>query len=176
MEPILRYTKFVRAIGVKAENEYAFNNGYRAQSRLFQHPLSSPNVFNFYLPDYKPNGLLTDAGLVAPEFQIFNSLSAIDYPNLVHEWVYWDYVFENWSGPDFNSYPQLTKLLGAANNDETLINEIDLLFTNGEMSPETRKIILESLKGTRLSTHGLADRISLALYLALISPDFVIKK
>ena len=176
LEPILRYTKFVRAIGVKAENEYAFNNGYRAQSRFFQHPLSSPNVFNFYLPDYKPNGMLTDAGLVAPEFQIYNSLSAIDYPNLVHEWVYWDYVFENWSGPDFNSYPQLTKLLGAANNDETLINEIDLLFTHGEMSPETRKIILESLKGTRLSAHGLADRISLALYLALISPDFVIKK
>ncbi len=176
LEPILRYTKFVRAIGVKPENEVAFNNGYRAQSRLFQHPLSSPNVFNFYLPDYKPNGMLTDAGLVAPEFQIFNSLSSIDYPNIVHEWVYWDYVFENWSGPDFNSYPQLTKLLGAANNDETLINEIDLLFTHGEMSNETRKIILESLKGTRLTTHGVADRISLALYLALISPDFVIKK
>lgn len=176
LEPILRYTKFVRAIGVKAANEVAFNNGYRAQSRLFQHPLSAPNVFNFYLPDYKPNGNLTDAGLVAPEFQIFNSLSAIDYPNIVHEWVYWDYVFENWSGPDFNSYPLLTKLMGAANNDETLINEIDLLFTHGEMSEDTRKIILESLKKTSFSARGLVDRISLALYLAFISPDFVIKK
>lgn len=176
LEPMLRYTKFVRAIGIKPENEVAFNNGYRAQSRLFQHPLSSPNVFNFYLPDYKPIGPLSNIGLVAPEFQIFNSLSAIDYPNIVHEWVYWDNVFDNWSGPDFNGYPQLTKLLGAATNDETLINEIDLLFTHGEMSQESRKLIMDSLKKTSHSAHGLVDRISLALYLALISPDFVIKK
>lgn len=176
LEPILRYTKFVRTIGVKPDKEYAFNNGWTVQTRLFQHPLSAQTVFNFYLPDYKPNGPLTTAKLVAPEFQIYNSLSAIDYPNIVQQWLYWEYVYDNWSGDDFNSYPQLTKLLGAATNDETLVNEIDLLFTHGEMSIDTRKIILEALKGTRLSAHGLADRISLALYIALISPDFVIKK
>ncbi len=176
LEPVLRYSKFVRAIGVKPENQITFNNGYRIQERLFQHPLSSPTVFNFYLPDYKPNGPLTQIALSAPEFQIFNTQSAINYPNMVHEWVFWDYVFDNWSGPDFNGYPQLTKLLGASNNDETLINEIDLIFTHGEMTSETRTIIKDSLKKTNYSVHGLADRISLALYLALISPDFVIKK
>ena len=42
-----------------------------------QRPLSSPTVFNFFLPDHQPTGPITDAGLFAPEFQIITAVTAI---------------------------------------------------------------------------------------------------
>ncbi|NNM29941.1 MAG: DUF1800 family protein, partial [Akkermansiaceae bacterium] len=39
---------------------------------LGQSPLKAPTVFNWFLPDYQPGGLIAGYGLVAPEFQIAN--------------------------------------------------------------------------------------------------------
>ena len=35
-------------------------------------PFMQPTVFNWYLPDYAPNGPLSEQGLVAPEMQLAN--------------------------------------------------------------------------------------------------------
>ena len=51
----------------------------------FQEPTYSPSVFNFYRPDYRPPGLLTQFGLAGPAFQITDSYSCISFPNKLWE-------------------------------------------------------------------------------------------
>jgi|GEM_PF-6821461 len=42
-----------------------------------QVPLHAPTVFNFYLPDHKPLGLLGERGLVSGPFQMIDTISSI---------------------------------------------------------------------------------------------------
>ena len=82
-EPLVRYIAMVRQLNPSAEDGRFFNNGYLQQFLLRQHPLSSPSVFNFFLPSYVPIGILDDAGLVGPEFQITDSPSIVSITNLI---------------------------------------------------------------------------------------------
>ncbi|MBC7884516.1 MAG: hypothetical protein H7X99_03530, partial [Saprospiraceae bacterium] len=137
---------------------------------------SSPSVFNFYLPDHLPTGELGEAGLVAPEFQILNSLTSLDYANMAYSWNYYEYTTNNWENEYFESPTNASGFFESAHDDEVLINQIDILFTNGRMSDETRMIIKEAIKGLVPTLYGTREKIILALYLTFISPDYVIKK
>ncbi|MEM8954586.1 MAG: DUF1800 family protein [Verrucomicrobiota bacterium] len=50
-------------------------------SQLRQTPLRAPTVFNWFLPDYQPGGLVASYGLFAPEFQIADENSVIQNVN-----------------------------------------------------------------------------------------------
>ena len=49
-----------------------------------------PSVFNFFSPDYRPPGPMGAAGLVAPEFQLLNSYTAISIMNLIYQEFEWN--------------------------------------------------------------------------------------
>ena len=51
-------------------------------SSLNQTPLKAPTVFNWFLPDYQPAGLIASYGLVAPEFQIATESSVFQNINV----------------------------------------------------------------------------------------------
>lgn len=140
-------------------------------------PYMSPSVFNFYLPDHRPNGPVGDMDLEAPEFEIFNSLTSITYANEL------DHQTRN--GRLFNS-PLLPEPLPIAYDGmaqttadpEILINKYDVLFTHGRLSDETREIIKEALTEytPNSSADIVKDRTDLALFLFMISPDYNILK
>lgn len=175
-EPVLRHTQFLKAVGVESPSKYFFNHGYGFQINTIQHPLSSPSVFNFYLPDHKPTGELSEANLVAPEFQILNSLTSLNYANLVFAWTFYEYTTDNWENEYFRSPTNASGYFESAQDDEVLINQIDLMFTNGTMSEDTRDIIRESIGWIPPTLNGAREKINVALYLTLISPDYLIKK
>ena len=56
------------------------DNGGNAS--LGQTPLKAPSVFNWFLPGYKPGGLIASYGKVAPEFQIVTESSVFQNINL----------------------------------------------------------------------------------------------
>ncbi|MBK9737768.1 MAG: DUF1800 domain-containing protein [Saprospiraceae bacterium] len=176
MEPVLRHTQFLKGVGIELPSGYFFNHGSNLENSTFQHPLSAPSVFNFYSPDYMPTGVLSDSGLVAPEFQILNSLTSLDYANLAFIWNYYEYTVNNWEDDYFQGPTNASGYFEIAHDDEVLINHIDLLFTNGRMSEETRATIKESIKNMVPTLYGSREKIILALYLTFISPDYVIKK
>jgi uncharacterized protein (DUF1800 family) len=175
-EPVLRYTNFLKALGVVGKSKYFFNHAYNLQNSTFQHPYSAKNVFNFYQPDYSPNGKINDAGLVAPEFKLLNSLTTLYYPNLVYGWTYYEYSINNWEDNYYYSSTNASKFFESAHDDEVLINQIDIVFTHGNMSQETRNLIKEAIKEIVPTLDGAKNKINMALYLTLISPDFIIKK
>ncbi len=175
-EPVLRYTNFLKALGVIGNSNYFFNHAYNFQMSTFQHPYSSQSVFNFYPPDYSPNGKINDEGLVAPEFKLLNSLTTLYYPNVVFGWTYYEYSINNWEDDYFYSSSNASKFFESAHDDEVLINQLDIIFTNGSMSSETRNTIKEAIKNMVPTLDGAKNKINMALYLTLISPDFIIKK
>ena len=69
----------------------------------------------------------------------------------------------------------LNELESVANDTETLINELDKLFTHGQLSDETRQVMRNALNPMQTpweqaSPNGV--RVKLALYLMMISPDY----
>ncbi|WAC21178.1 DUF1800 family protein [Luteolibacter sp. SL250] len=107
-EPIIRATAFLRAFGAKStmpltdllafgypEDEVdKFTAGigrYQLNSTattVGQSPLAAPNVFNWFLPDYSPPGVLSANGLLSPELQIANETSTVNATNFLYNGIY----------------------------------------------------------------------------------------
>ena len=172
-EPFLRYTRFARF--VEKENFYnrIWNIGYNFYNATTQSPLLSPTVFNFYLPDFQPNGGISNADLNGPEFQIHNSKTSIAYMNQANNMAVWTYLMDDWEENSPAVYIDYAKMEPLAKDPEVLLNYLDKHFTQGMMSAETRTIIKESLMPIVNGDYRF-DRVRLATYLTLISPDYAI--
>lgn len=89
--PLLRVTQLLRGFNASNQSGRLWLIGDDIQAQLQQHPLSSPTVFNFYKPDFVPHGPLERRGLVAPEFELLTSATAISYVNMLYYWFFADY-------------------------------------------------------------------------------------
>lgn len=182
IEPMMRYFNVVRQIDLDNDDNRFWNNGFDFYRNTGQAPLSAPSVFNFFLPDYVPNSAFASANIVAPEFQIHDSATSINYLNQVDAWtnLRWYEVLRTW-GLELEGTPlDFEGLKYYAKDSEVLINQLDKLFTRGQLSEDTKQIIVTAVDGI---TRGWNDdttqadlRVKMALYLLMISPDYVILK
>ncbi len=171
LEPFVRYVHFNTAIGVSSPSGKYWNSGRLAYKALQQYPLESPTVFNFFLPEFQPIGPISDAGLVAPEFQITNSRSSISYVNLINRMAVKGIVAGVPKLPEMKILTDYDQLKKDALDNDTLLNKLDLLLTYGSLSNESREIIKNAISGLKPE-----DKIRMAVYLIMISPDYVILK
>lgn len=181
IEPMMRYFNVVRQIDINNSDGRYWNNGQHFFRDTGQAPLSAPSVFNFFLPEYVPNSEFASRTLVAPEFQIHNSATSINYLNQVDAWtnVRWYEVLRTW-GLELEGTPlDFEALKYYAKDSEVLVNQLDKLFTRGQLSDETKKIIVSAVEPIQ---NGWGDvtytdlRVEMALYLIMVSPDYVILK
>ncbi len=182
-EPLFRYTHFSRAVAKTNPNNFYWNVGYEFYEEAKQAILASPSVFNFYLPEDKPNGPISEAGLVAPEFKIHDSRTSVGYMNNVYRWVQsWGEIMRTWEGGLMNNTEvnwDITDLLEIARDTETYINWIDKHLLGGNMRDSTREIIRHGLDQFRpeVSWHNYQEnRVRIGMYLALISPEYSIMR
>lgn len=175
-EPITRYTQFAKAIGIDNPLDLFWNLGTNFENNVGQHPLHSPSVFNFYLPDFQPNGPIADQNLVAPEYQIHNTRTSIGYVNEVNEWAINGNLFRSQDEYSINSTTDFTQFLEIAKDPEVLINKLDILLSNGQLTEETRQIIKNAITPFEDNVIGYHNRIKLAIYLLMISPDYNVLK
>lgn len=176
-EPMLRFAHLCRAIPMDAPLGRYWHNGYDLIDQLKQHPLASPTVFNFFLPDHAPVGDIFNAGLVAPEFKLHNTATSINYINMVNQWLIWWATMYSWEGDygDMPVFADLSDYTDMTESPDVFINEMDLLFCHGQMTDETRAIIRDAMNGITWGDYQ-EDRAKLGLYLLLISPDYNITK
>lgn len=137
-----------------------------APSRFAQRPLSSPTVFNFFLPDYRPTGAIADAGLVAPEFQIVTAVTAISSANELRTQV--DRTMNNDPNDALEVRLDLTHEIAVAADVRALVDRLDLLLLHGRMSGHMRQVLVQSLE--RLDDPELRTRM--AVHLISISPEY----
>ena len=57
------------------------------ETDLSQTPMRSPTVFNFFEPDYRSPGLLAQAGLITPEFQLTSDTTVIRQANFIYNGI-----------------------------------------------------------------------------------------
>ena len=174
-EPFARYTHFTKALPMEQYYGRYWNVAYGFYEATNQIPLASRTVFNFFLPDYQPIGPISDNQLVGPEFQLHNSRTSVEYINQVNDWAVWGYIMDDWE--DDNPYVtyNIDELLGLARDPEVLVNRLDVLFTHGMLSERTRQIIKDAVS-PMIDGNYREDRVRLALYLMMISPDYAIMK
>lgn len=169
-EPVVRYTSILRQLGAESADGFIANLGYYLGAVGRQHPLSSPSVFNFFLPAHAPPGAIADAGLVAPEFQILNANSVVNFANLVDAALFGDFATDA-PAPFEEVSLNLTPLTDIADDAAALVDRLDLMFTFGAMEPATRTVILDTIEPI-----SDADfRVRAALYLVLVSPDYAVR-
>ncbi len=179
-EPIVRYTHVARAFDAFSERGVYRNQMNNFWEGTSQRPLASPSVFNFFQPDYQPIGPIDDADKVAPEFQIMNSISIVGYINRLYEWMMEDYVMEYtsfWGGEWYEDklvHLELTDELAFNTVTEMgqLLERLNLILFHGQMSPETRATIKTALD--QVPETFWEERVRMAIYLCMISPDYLI--
>ncbi|MEM1380589.1 MAG: DUF1800 family protein [Pseudomonadota bacterium] len=199
-EPILRFTHWARAFQVAAENPEYVSRLWETQelSALGQHPFRAPSVFNFYRPGYLAPGTESGAvGMTVPELQIVNAASTTGYLNFIADWAY------NWrveaaseleeraflveaglvvddailAGAFVAAY---TEELALANDPTALVDHLDQLLVYGSMSEATKTAIIDTIAMVPFDDPNDRDaqneRVSLAIWLVMASPDYLVQR
>lgn len=197
-EPLLRFTHLMRAFNAYSHTGYWPIGITQVPGNLNQTAMRAPSVFNFYRPGYSPSGTpIGNAGLVAPEMQILHESSVAGYADYLDRFVgatspclvgLANMIPDPGNAKCNNRKREIaldiSPLLAKAGDIDALIDEIDTLMLNGQMRANTRRTIrdaLETLQYNYRPTAGNIDNInrrrtSLALYMALLSTDYLVLK
>ncbi len=169
-ESFLRRVHLARAFDAASPaGSYPIADG-GAPEDFGQRPLSSPTVFNFFLPDHQPQGPIADAGLYAPEFQIITAVTAISSANALSGQVVG--VMNNDVNDAFEVRLDLSDEISAASDVRALVDRLDLILMYDNMSGPMRAVLIRALE-------QLADpraRARMAIELIAISPEYVVVK
>lgn len=192
-EPLLRYMNLMRGLPLTTQGGVYRNVMVDLYNRIEQKPLNSPSVFNFFQPDFQPDGELKAQGKFAPEFQMVNSQTIASYVNALSKWLINDDPTEYWGFFDGETYKsdQDPKFNLAADyaftrNDKIpqLLDKYNLIFTGGKLSVKTLDLIRSMVIKMPYSedANGVPNndasfrRVRLMLVLILSSPDYLITR
>lgn len=165
-ESILRYAHALRAFRVTEAIEvkrYVVNQVPQLA------PLTAPSVFNFFSPSYAPLGAISNANLVAPEFQL-NSESNVNRVNKALMRIFINNIFHTTPVT-----PNLTVETGLLSNPEELISHLDLLLTAGTLTDTSRQVLtdyIETNQGAIENERLVQDVVSLIVS----STEFAIQR
>lgn len=174
-EPVLGMLHWMRTFGASSING-RYRMGWQLDP-LGQTPFRAPSVFGYFRPGYiPPTAAFAPRKAMAPEFQILDENSVAAWANLADAmgsgglgWV--DTVPEI---PGNYSY-----LLNALANGGVsgLLDEIDVLLLGGRMSATLRNLLIEAVVSVEDgSPRSYPDRVRLAVFLTLASPEFRIQR
>ncbi|WP_235532965.1 DUF1800 domain-containing protein [Sphingomonas sp. Leaf412] len=169
-EPIMRLTAWARAFKVASPSgAWAFGDTSAVTNRLGQSPGRSGSVFNFFRPGYTPPATrLSDAGLLAPEFQLANEQSVVGYIN------YMQVTVGNGAGDAKADYADM---LAKAGDSDALVEEANLLLAAGQLSPATVQTIRTAVDSVSMTLGtGPINRVGIAVLLTLAAPEFLTLK
>ena len=178
-EPMLRMTQVWRAFA-------ATNPSGRYQDWWIwwpgqyvpQMPLHARTVFNFFLPDYQPAGEIAAAGWVAPEFQIQTDGYVTNFSNVL-DTMAWNYVGNpsEWADPDATKINLASERALSGNASiERLLERLDVLMMSGAMSTHMRNTLRTYLLAIPAGDEAGYRRAWEALWLIMVSPEYVIEK
>jgi uncharacterized protein (DUF1800 family) len=154
-EPVLFITNLLRAM-----NGMSDGNGLSDRaSDMKQPPFFSPTVFNFYHPDHVIQG----STLFGPEFEIFNTSTAISRINFVN-----DLVYNQVSGTTTVNLAGYVPLAAAP---DQLINAVAAVMLHGQVSTDMRSTVVSALSGITDNTR----RTKAAFYLMGSSSQFQVE-
>lgn len=137
-----------------------------------QNVLGATSVFNFYRPDYAPQGVVADAGLTAPEFQIATENAVIGMSNLIN------FHIQDAQVGGYYTYLDFAAELALIDDRAALLDRLDTLLTSGSMSSALRQIVLSHLDNENFQDNAAGNlaRVRDAVSLIVNSPEYLVQK
>ena len=187
-EPMIRFTELYRTFGATdlagdgniPENEVVtLGLGTMAEA-----PYWAPTVFNFFTPAYSRPGALLAASLASPEFEITNENTAVLMSNQVEASAY-QYIdssgAQHAGADDYTTATDPTSVMlhtaaweSFASDPGTLVDNLGLVFMEGQMPPAMRASIVGYIG--LIPASSPAQRVAEAAYLVTMSPQFSIQR
>ncbi len=168
-EPFLRLLRLKRTFNATTVDRTHAGGNYDLSSAIRQYVMFSPSVFNFFQPNYRPNGEIKDAGLVAPEFQITNASSIVEVKNVVQLFLETGRIEER-AGLLPSETVSFESELAIAQDVGELVSRLDTLMTYGTLTSNTREAVISAIQ----NLEDPLDRVRMAIYLIAISPDYAV--
>jgi uncharacterized protein (DUF1800 family) len=180
-EPILRMTAVMRALSASSTNGLWQVGSTSANTSLAQSPMNASSVFNFFRPGYTPPNTKTGAlGLLAPEMQIVDEVTVAGYMNTMQTLV------ANGIGSGNDVKLSFAKEMTVASDPAALVDRVNYLLTYGNMTSARRQQIIEAVTAVTIPSGGsttqaqidstLLGRARLAVFLTVVSPDFIVQR
>ena len=193
-EPLIRFTGLMRAFGFKKitqSGQYLFlgnNPGcdlgsydhyiirlplgvFFLKRYIVQSALTANSVFNFFQPNFAPQGPVANEGLVAPEFQLateeFLPTTANEL-NLL--------ISTNIDGNSAASYFDFSDEINWVSDYSLLLDKLDLLLLSGAMSSDLRGILLSHLNNGNFNWMGDEARLRDTIMLITNSSEYLIQQ
>jgi len=190
-EPLLRVARMLRLFRPIApkpgDSRFFLDFQYGMPEQV---PLNSPSVFNFFQPGYRQPGRIAAAGLVSPEFQVLGETTVVAQSNTIYGALNWGIWVDEPRTATENFVLQLDiseplALLTAATGtqlqkQENLIEFLNVRLMGGRMSSTLKQNLRDGF--LRLPTwfdqteSRQRQRVSMAAYLVLTSPEFAVQR
>lgn len=173
-EPILFMTSVIRSLGADVNPNHTKQDHYgdegagahwgkyffRASKHMGQ-PLHEPlSVFSFYPPDYVSQHA---PDLLAPEFAIMDTSTALERTNFVDEVVSGEHPYVRFNQTEESEYRRLAK-----KNPDKLLDRLDTRMLHGGMSSAMRGEIRNAMR----RVDSAQDKVAMAAYLVATSPSY----
>jgi hypothetical protein len=156
---------------------------------LFQTPLNSPTVFNFFVPDYKFPGILSSSGMTTPEFQLTSDTSVVLQMNFFSTSMFNNgnntnglSSFTGGSGDiALDLGPWMTPAFTADSGIPGLVDSLSSLLCAGQVSDGTKQIIISYVANSRFpyttpTATQMRDRVRAVAHLLVTSSEFAIQR
>jgi hypothetical protein len=186
-EPLIKVMSFLRAMEYKKNDNVPKVMLQNLQDFIGQGIHSSPNVFSFFLPEYSPNGKVSDASLTSPESQVLDSPKIIGFLNGLFALIdigmtncygglgdlntYYCDGYKYWELSRMNTRGYLTFSPTDFLNSTQIVDEISLLLTGGRLNSITKAVITEAYNKA-LNDNGAVDAVKAAQKLVLATPEY----
>lgn len=154
-EPVLMITGLIRTLSGITDG-----NGLEGTaSALGQRPYYAPTVFNYFPPDNTIQGTT----VLAPEFLIHNTQSAIARSNLVYRMVYTPAGVDNSLPNATGTRLHIAQFEPLASNPAALVDKVDQVLTNGQLPAAAKSAVVTAV--TAVSATSTTARAQMAVYL-----------
>lgn len=169
-EPVIRLANWMRAFhATSSSGRFRMYSTDDPLSRLAQTPMRAPSVFNFYRPDYQPpNTQISAVHLFSPEMQITEEMSVTGYLNFMHDTI------QSGTGVSSDIKADYTAELALAGTPELLVNRVDLLLMQSQMSFALRNQIIGAINSN--PNNSKINKVYLAIFLTMASPEYIVQK
>ena len=165
-EPALYMAGAARAVGTQSDGVF-FGN----QSGALSQPLFYPaSVFNYYPPTY----LLPGTNVVAPEFAIQNSSTAINRYNFANALAFGTIAPLPTLPGAIGTTPDWSALSLLASDPNALLGELNTLLLHGTMPPAMLNALLPAV--TAIPASDSLTRAKTAFYLVVTSPQYQVER
>jgi len=185
-DPLLKIYHLMRALDYTSPKgrEVAL---WDMDNRIGVEPFSSPTVFNFYLPEYRPAGVIGDHGLVGPAVQLATTPNLVGFLNGITSFIDNGLtscdsgfgVSNNWggrtcvtTGPHATADGTLTYTPAADATTSDIVDDLNLLLTAGRLNQNTRDMLVREYNAIATNSTYAPAALRHMLKLLVSSSEF----